>query len=96
MLTLGGVQNTLGAAGAEAVAEAVTGNAALESLRLDFNIIADGTEMLGRALMSNCSLKVLSLQCNGIGPRGMAHIAGGLAANTSLVELDLAGNVMQV
>lgn len=90
------VQNTLGAAGAQAVAEAVTGIAALTSLRLDFNTIGDGTEMFGRALTSNCSLKVLSLQCNGIGPRGAAHIASGLAGNSTLASLDLAGNVIQV
>lgn len=90
------MQNTLGSVGAQAVAEALTGNTALVSLRLDFNSIGDGTDMIGNALMHNCSLKVLSLQCNGIGPRGVTHLAEGLARNSTLAVLDLAGNVMQV
>lgn len=90
------VQNTLGAVGAQSIAEAVCGHTALVSLRLDFNSIGDDTEKIGDALMHNCALQLLSLQCNGIGPRGVSRIAEGLAGNSCLLSLDLSGNVVQV
>ena len=90
------MQNTLGAGGAQAIADVLSGNAALVGLRLDFNSIGDGTREIGHALQHNSALQVLSLQCNGMGPRGLAHIANGLARNSSLLSLDLAGNVIQV
>lgn len=90
------MQNTLGPGGAEAIADALSGDAALVSLCLGFNSIGDGTCMIGDALQHNSTLQVLSLQCNGVGPGGVVHIADGLASNTCLLSLDLAGNVIQV
>lgn len=77
-----------------AVAQAVAALPHLTHLRLaEFSLQASGAALLARSLNSN--MQRLDLGCNGIGPRGMAALAGPLAACAHLIKLDLGGNELR-
>lgn len=77
-----------------AVAQAVAALPHLTHLRLaEFNLQASGAALLARSL--NPNMQRLDLGCNGIGPWGMAALAGPLAACAHLIKLDLGGNELR-
>ncbi|KAK3237129.1 hypothetical protein CYMTET_52771 [Cymbomonas tetramitiformis] len=95
------------ASGVKALADVLCANTALKTLKLDHNtlagrgdaILAEEREgplkALGRALRGASGLTSLSLRGNGIGARGVAALADGIAQNNCLQTLDLAENLIE-
>jgi Ran GTPase-activating protein (RanGAP) involved in mRNA processing and transport len=87
------LNNQIGAAGAQAIAEALKFNTSLTKLCLDRNQIgAVGAQAIAEALKVNASLTELELDSNHIGDAGAQAIAEALKFNTSLTELYLLNN----
>jgi hypothetical protein len=82
----------LGADGATALGLALESNSTLTRLRLDENELGDGAIALGRALLVSLTLRHLSLALAEVSAEGGRALATGLAANSSLLSLDLSGN----
>jgi Ran GTPase-activating protein (RanGAP) involved in mRNA processing and transport len=65
-------------------------NTTLHSLHLGSNAIGSCTGPLANALQTNATLRSLSLGNNALGAEGEIILAQALAANTTLLKLDLA------
>jgi hypothetical protein len=93
LLNLGG--NSIGDAGARALAAALPIATALESLDLSSNAIGSGGACaLAQALPRAGRLAVLNLQSNAIGDEGTRALAGALPGLALLKELWLGGNLI--
>ena len=81
-------------AGTMQLCEGLRSNPTLTKLQLSYcEVAADGAAALAEVLsMPTCALKSLDLSGNRLGSEGLASLASGLAANTSLEELNLADN----
>jgi hypothetical protein len=91
------MQNSVGPAGAEALAAALCQNASLTMLSLSYNRIGEaGAVAIGSALARNSALREVNLRFTGIGGRGVSCIAQGFAGNCSLTSLDLSWNTCHV
>lgn len=96
LLSLALPNNSLGAAGAQALAAALANpNCALTALDLSSCDLGDaGAAHLGPALAENRALASLNLRSNGIGDRGAEVLASVLALNASLQHLLLDRNAI--
>lgn len=87
--------NRIGAAGAMALARALTVNEALETLTLALNPIGpDGAKALASAIKHNPTLAHLDLADCGIGDEGAEALGNALRSNTALRTLRLQGNAI--
>jgi len=85
--------NSIGDAGAAALAEALKANKMLTNLYLYGNSIGDaGAAALAEALKANTMLTALYLDSNSIGDAGAAALAEALKANKTLTALYLSSN----
>ena len=85
--------NSIGDAGASALAEALKVNKTLMMLNVHNNDIGDhGASALADALKVNKTLTKLSLYRNSIGATGASALAEALKVNKTLTELNVAGN----
>merc|ERR1711935_67726 len=85
--------NSIGEAGAVAIAEALKTNTAVTSLYLDGNSIGDaGAVAIAEALKTNTAVTYLDLYANSVGDAGAAAIAEALKTNTAVTSLNLGGN----
>ncbi|KAJ3334603.1 hypothetical protein HDU93_007652, partial [Gonapodya sp. JEL0774] len=82
--------NSIGEAGARAVADALKTNSTLTLLNLDWNEIGEaGARAVANALKTNTTLTSLDLRHNEIGEAGARAVADALKTNTTLTSLDL-------
>jgi hypothetical protein len=89
-------RNTIGDDGAIGLGRALRCQTSLKELNLSCNQVGDqGACALGHGLQSNC-LKILNLSFNQIGDAGAIGLGQGLQLNSSLQELNLAGNMLSV
>ena len=85
--------NSIGDAGAEALAQALHYNSTLTHLYLSSNSISDaGTVAFAQVLYHNSTLSALCMSNNCISDVGAAALAQVLHQNTTLKELKLSGN----
>ncbi len=85
--------NSIGEAGALAIAESLKGNTTLTSLNLYNNEIGEaGARAIAESLKGNTTLTTLDLGNNSIGEPGARAIAENLKGNTTLSTLDLGWN----
>jgi len=86
-------RNSMGEAGASALAEPLAGLTGLLRLDLGGNLVGpEGSLALSAPLASLSALKILDLSRNSIGEVGATALAGPLAGLTGLQQLDLGGN----
>jgi Ran GTPase-activating protein (RanGAP) involved in mRNA processing and transport len=88
-------QNPGGDSGAQSILKALETNGALQDLRLDGNDICDLNESITKAVARNRCLKRLRLRDNKIGDGVLVLFCRDLCENSSLVDLDLAGNMIE-
>jgi Leucine Rich repeat len=85
--------NSIGDAGASALAEALKVNKTLTELVVYRNIIGDaGASALAEALKVNKTLTELNVYGNSIGAAGASALVEALKVNNTLTELDVSGN----
>jgi hypothetical protein len=85
--------NSIGAAGAKDLSEALKVNSTLATLNLSFNSIgAAGAKDLSAALKANSTLVTLSLMMNSIGAAGAKDLSAALKENSMLATLNLWNN----
>eukprot|EP00753_Platysulcus_tardus_P003470 PLAT12458.18.p1 GENE.PLAT12458.18~~PLAT12458.18.p1 ORF type:complete len:1521 (+),score=744.58 PLAT12458.18:631-4563(+) len=91
--------NKLGDAGVADVLRICKGNSTLRALDVSRNEVGRAKEtadVLAELLVSNSTLRMLSLAGNGLSSRGAALILVAVAAATGLRALDLSGNSLSV
>ena len=83
----------IGAAGAQALAEALKTNTSVTTINLHYNNIGDaGSQALAKALKTNTSVTTIYLFENNIGDAGAQALAEALKTNTSVTKIYLTNN----